>query len=264
MPSPLALSIGLNVVLALAGIGAWLAYRRKKRRYAQVTGQFDAPLPRVHPGDFDPALRENEIGTTLDSEVSIVGSGFGVSASTSDTEAWILSVLARRSERIFEFGTASGRTAYLLARNSPPTARVTTITLPASELDHYAKTAGDNTKATNIALKESQFQRFLYTGSAVESKITQLFGDSKAFDETPHAGQYDLIFVDGSHAFSYVKSDTEKALRMVKPGGAILWHDYRGAYADTRDVYTCLNEYGARLKLVRLGPTSLVAYRHPR
>ena len=25
----------------------------------------------------------------------------------------------------------------------------------------------------------------------------------------------DLIFIDGSHAYSYVKSDTQKALRMV-------------------------------------------------
>ena len=34
------------------------------------------------------------------------------------------------------------------------------------------------------------------------------------------------MFVDGSHSYEYVLSDTEAAWKMVKPGGLILWHDY--------------------------------------
>jgi hypothetical protein len=34
------------------------------------------------------------------------------------------------------------------------------------------------------------------------------------------------MFVDGSHSYEYVLSDTEAAWKMVKSGGLILWHDY--------------------------------------
>ncbi len=61
-----------------------------------------------------------------------------------------------------------------------------------------------------------------------EEKITQLFCDSKHFDEKPYTGKMDLIFIDGSHAFSYVMSDSEKAFKMIAPNSIILWHDYRG------------------------------------
>src|SRR5204863_237070 len=67
-----------------------------------------------------------------------------------------------------------------------------------------------------------------YTGTEVEHKVEQLFGDSKTLDITPWAGTCDLVFVDGSHAYSYVVSDSEKALQLVRPGGLVLWHDYAG------------------------------------
>ena len=37
---------------------------------------------------------------------------------TSDYEAWIISVLSKKSNNIFEFGTCSGKTTYLMALNS--------------------------------------------------------------------------------------------------------------------------------------------------
>ena len=69
----------------------------------------------------------------------------------------------------------------------------------------------------------------------------------------------DLIFIDGSHAYSYVMSDSEKAFRMLAPNGIILWHDYRGP-RETRDVFKALNEIAKVKPLVHLKETSLVAY----
>ena len=46
----------------------------------------------------------------------------------------------------------------------------------------------------------------------VAGKVEQLFADSKTLDVSPWAGQCDLVFVDGSHAYSYVVSDSEKVL----------------------------------------------------
>jgi predicted O-methyltransferase YrrM len=259
-----ALIAWLILTLALAGRLLRLQFklRRDRRRRECVDHTFPTPLKRMRPGDFELALRETSIGATLDSEVAFIGAGSGEYASTSDTEAWILSVFAKSARNIFEIGTATGRTTYLLARNSPDDARIATLTLSAEELSQYQVAASDAAAAAHSALVESQFGGFLYTGSPVASKIEQLYGDSKSFDESRWSGCCDLIFIDGSHAYSYVRSDTEKALRMLAPGGVIVWHDYRGPdHEVVADVYRYLNELGSRLPLAHLAGTSFVVYR---
>lgn len=260
------LNIFILAVTAFAIFSA-IKYRLKYKQYKtwlqNAKQDYESPIPVALPGEIDSAMRETDIGTTLESEVYLVGSGGGISVSTSDTEAWILSILAKRSSNIFEFGTATGRTTYLLARNSKPETKVVTITLSESDIKHYSAASQDSEKATNAAIGESHFSRFLYSGSPVAAKITQLFGDSKEFDDSSYREQFDMIFIDGSHAYSYVASDTEKALKMIKPGGVILWHDYRGADPVTGDVYKYLNELAKSLPLVRIAHTSLVAYKVP-
>jgi predicted O-methyltransferase YrrM len=162
---------------------------------------------------------------------------------------------------MFEFGTASGRTSYLWARNSPSDARVVTLTLSPTETAAYRREEGDAESDTRNALDESRFSTFYYTGTPVASKITQLYGDSKAFDERPWEARCDLVFVDGSHARSYVESDSRKALRLARPGGLVLWHDYRGPVLP--GVYHTLNALARELPLVHIAGTSLVAYRKP-
>ncbi len=181
----------------------------------------------------------------------------------SDYECWILAVLARRALNMFEFGTCTGRTTYLWARNSPPTAKIHTITLHPSELAKYRGDAEDDPEDKADALQESAFQTFVYSGTDVEYKIVQLYDDSKAFDQNPFNGHFDLIFVDGSHARSYVESDSGKALQMLKPGGIILWHDYRGPHR-SGGVFHALNALGRKLPLRQIEGTSLVVYRAPR
>lgn len=251
--------------LVLLGALAWTGVRllRYRRFVREAFRKEEPPIPAVRLAEFDPLFAMNEMGPTLRAEVAFVGTGDGVPFGTSDLEAWVLAVLAKPAARMFEFGTATGKTAYLWARNSGPEARVTTLTLAPDQVSVYAGDTADSVEGTRTALEESTFTRFFYTGTPVEAKVEQLFADSKQFDETPYAGSFDLIFVDGSHAYSYVKSDTEKALRMVRPGGVVLWHDYRGSRGPTADVYAYLNELGRSLPLARLEGTSLVAYRAP-
>lgn len=233
-----------------------------RRRYEIIKLNFKRPLRSRWPKDFDARFRETELGPTLDAEVTLVGAGTGSFGSTSDTEAWVLGGLARGARQIFEFGTATGRTTYILARNAHPEGRVTTITLSPDDLEAYAGEDSDNRRAVDKALLESRYTDFLYQGTDVEDRVEQLYGDSKQFDESPYAGTCDMIFIDGAHSYSYIRSDTAKALRMIRPGGVILWHDYRGPHVrPTRDVYRYLNELARTHTLTHLRGTSLVAWR---
>lgn len=221
-------------------------------------------IKRVRVEEFESAFRPGPLGPTTEAEVHFIGKFLvgGVPGGTSDFEAWILAVLAKRARLAFEFGTATGKTTYLLARNVPAGGRVVTITLDPEQAKSYAEAPGDSPVAANWARNESAFTTFLYTGTEAEKQVTQLFGNSKSFDETPYKGRCDLIFVDGSHAYSYVVSDSRKALSMLAPGGVVLWHDYSGPRR-AADVYRALNELSAELPLVHLHGTSLVAYRRP-
>jgi predicted O-methyltransferase YrrM len=237
--------------------------REKNEKLRGEQDPDDFPIEQVAFVDLDERFAMREWGPGLETEVAFVGRGdLPVPGAVSDTEAWILSVLAKGSRRIFEFGTCTGRTAYALAANSPDDAAVTTLTLGPDQTDLYQGSPTDDLAAQATALSESRYEDFFYCGTPVEFKVEQLFGDSKAFDESKYQGECDLVFVDGSHAFSYVVSDSRKALRMVRPGGIVLWHDYRGPRSEeTRGVFEALNELSRELPLVHIRGTSLVAYR---
>jgi predicted O-methyltransferase YrrM len=234
---------------------------RAVRKQRNLFGEW--PIRRVPPEAVDPVLRPGPFGPTRETEVAFIGRGpYVVDGGTSDAEAWILAVLAKRARRMFEFGTCTGKTAYLWARNSPPDARVVTVTLAPDHLGEYKQEEADDPADVQFALKESSHTHFLYSDSPVAPKVEQLFADSKALDVSPWAGSCDLVFVDGSHAYSYVVSDSAKALELVAPGGLVLWHDYAGP-RHASGVYRALNELSQRLPLVRIEGTTLVAYRRP-
>ena len=247
--------------VTIALIAGWFAhdlYQQDRRRRMRVKW----PIRTVPLAELDPVFKTNDLGPTLATEVSFVGRGpLIVPGGTSDAEAWVLSTLAKSAQNIFEFGTCTGKTTYLVARNSPPEASVTTITLAPEQSGDYVREAGDSRQNVKAALRESKLTHFLYNGTSVEPKVRQLFGDSKAFDETPYLNSCDLIFVDGSHAYSYVLSDSRKALRMVKPGGVILWHDYVGP--EEEGVFRGMNELAQELPLVHVEGTTFIAYRKP-
>jgi predicted O-methyltransferase YrrM len=260
MTSALAILAVLSLVAALA-LGLAQLRHRAVRKQRNLFGEW--PIRRVSPEAVDPVLRAGPIGPTRDTEVAFIGRGpYVVDGGTSAAEAWILAVLAKRAHTMFEFGTCTGKTAYLWARNSPADARVITVTLAPDHLSDYRQEAADDPVDVRFALKESTHTEFLYSGSPAAAKVEQLFADSKALDVSPWAGRCDLVFVDGSHAYSYVVSDSAKALELVAPGGLVVWHDYAGP-RHAAGVYRALNELAQRLPLVRLEGTTLVAYRRP-
>jgi predicted O-methyltransferase YrrM len=148
----------------------------------------------------------------------------GVDGNVSALELEILSRLVQRTDPhvLFEIGTFDGRTTLNLAAHSREDARVYTLDLPRSGLEAAGlPLATHDRKYVDKAESGVRFH-----GTDVAHKIVQLYGDSATFDYGPYLGKADFVFVDGSHAYHYVLHDSWAALRMVRRGGVIVWHDY--------------------------------------
>ncbi len=252
----------LVIILLLSNFYFFRKYNLYREKLKQKGVFKNWPIPKISLEELDSVFKTNHLGLGLDVEVKFIGRGhLNVPGGASDTESWILSVLAKKAKNIFEFGTCTGKTTYLLAANCPQNGKVTSITLSPDQVIEYQSDSKDSSLSMQDAKNESAFTDFLYTNTPEENKINQLFGDSKQFNEEEYIEAFDLIFIDGSHAYSYVISDSEKALKMIKPGGLILWHDYRGPN-DVKDVYKALNGFSKKIKLHHIPQTSLVVYRH--
>jgi predicted O-methyltransferase YrrM len=180
------------------------------------------------------------------------------SGNTSVFEQVVLARLAETAQpkTIFEFGTFDGRSALNLIAHAPPDARLLTLDLPAGEINETRLPLVEGER--EYIEKPESGARFLKSGYA--HRITQLYGDSATFDFSPYFGTIDLVFVDASHAYDYVRSDTLNALKLLRPsGGLIAWHDYS---QDWLGVVRALNEFyrsgGPFLGLRRVAGTTLV------
>ena len=165
-----------------------------------------------------------------------------------------LIVRCLQPENIFEIGTFDGTTTLQMALNSPANAKILTLNLPPHRLETKYP-IGVSPLDLNLPFAVSSGVKFRDIPES--AKITQLFGDSAAFDFSPYDKRMDLVLVDASHLYDYVKNDTEQAFMMIKQSGVILWHDYpRG-----RDVARCLDDLASRMPIHHLTGTSLALYR---
>jgi len=257
---PVSILWGVIILLALTGCVVTILLLRERELRKQRGAFREWPIRHILPEDFDSMFEAGPHGPSIKTEIRTVGA-YRVDGGIGDFETWIICNLAKNSKSIFEFGTCTGKTTYLMAANAPG-ATVTTLTLHPDELVSYQEASGDDRSAVEAAKQVSAFNSFYYEKTVEAERITQLYGDSKAFDPGAYKSTMDLIFVDGSHARSYVESDSRKALEMVKPGGIVLWHDYRGPRI-AKDVFFVLNNLANEIDLVRIANTSFVAYRAP-
>ncbi len=144
------------------------------------------------------------------------------------SELGVISALAADCEdgtNLFETGTFDGRTTLNLALNSPPRCQVYTLDLPPDLKTKFEIANGERHMIDKLK-PGSRIEKFQSIYPTSIAKIHQLLGDSAAFDYTPYENSCSLVFVDGSHAYDYAKSDTRAAMNIAKEGGVIIWHDY--------------------------------------
>ena len=180
---------------------------------------------------------------------------------TSDYEAWIISSLSKISNNIFEFGTCSGKTTYLMALNSPDNAKITTLTLRPQDLNEIKRNQFDNKVSYRNIINESIYNKFLFSKTKYENKIEVIFQNSLHFNEKLFLNKYDLIFIDGGHTYSIVKSDSEKSFEMLKSSGIILWHDFVPGKESANNVVKYINTISKEKKIFHINNTSLCYYR---
>jgi len=96
---------------------------------------------------------------------------------------------------------------------------------------------------------------------SVQNKINLIFEDSTKFDESKLVNSIDLIFIDGGHNYTCVKSDSEKAFKMIKKGGYIFWHDYNVIKKSCKDVVKYIHEISETKKIFHIKNTSLCYYK---
>ena len=186
---------------------------------------------------------------------------YNVKGLVSDYETWILSIMSKISYNIFEFGTCSGKTTYIMALNSPPEAKIKTITLNQEQASKITINKGESKSALKNAINESSYKEFMFSNTDCEKKIDFSFENSLELDIKNLKNKYDLIFIDGGHTYSIIKNDSNKAIEMIKKGGYIFWHDYISDKSSTKDVFNYLNILSEKIKIFHIKDTNMCFYK---
>lgn len=179
-----------------------------------------------------------------------------VNGNVSLQELAVLASLVRLCgpRRIFEFGTFDGRSTVNMAVNARARAKVLTLDLPS-----------DLASATALRLDADDLQYIVKEGSGaryrdsdVSDRVVQLYGDSATFDFAPYRGTVDMVFIDGSHSYDYVLSDSRNALELLRDGrGLVVWHDYGEWPGVTRALNDLRRNDPSFANLKRITETSL-------
>jgi predicted O-methyltransferase YrrM len=120
--------------------------------------------------------------------------------------------------RHLEFGTWEGFGTALVARVTD--AEIWTLNLPEGEAGRDGATLYAATDAGSSIGR-------LYRQAGYGDRVHQILCDSRAFDTAPfESNPFDTVLIDGGHTPDVVASDTLKALRVLRPGGTCVWHDF--------------------------------------
>lgn len=197
-----------------------------------------------------PLLHLAEVSGPVSFEAVVSDSWVAWNLHTTDQIALKAIVLGRGARTAFEIGTFNGTTTRLLAETLPDDGWVVTLDLPPAQFDATQHAPG----FTGSQVGEA------YKASPAAGKITQLLQDSLSFDAGPYAGRCDVVLVDGAHDYVHGLADTATSLKLVAPGGVILFDDFEPYWHGlVRGIATAM--HGNRL--ARIAGTPLGVYVSP-
>lgn len=197
--------------------------------FAELFPEYDVSDDLMSPGD----LSRHDWNVRLDEKIYIG-----------------LLIKAMEARQIFEIGTFDGGTTKYMAEAAGASAKIYTLDLPPADFD---RTQGPE------SFSGTQVGR-MFRNSSVETRITQLLGDSTRFDYTPYQGKMDFVFVDAAHDYIHGYPDSKNALRLARPGGLVVWHDFDAYWPE---LVFAVREAARDCALYRLQGTTLALVRLP-
>jgi len=163
----------------------------------------------------------------------------------------ILSVVKyTNAKRILEIGTFDGFTALNLATNLGDGGEVCTLDLPQD---------GKSPLQSISNVCDPRIVGSKFRGEEETKQVRQLWADSTKADWKEFGSPFDLILVDGCHDYPYVKTDSSNAIRRVRPGGTVFWHDYGQFPSVSRAVDELARDY----PIVAIKGTRFACFRSP-
>jgi FkbM family methyltransferase len=132
-------------------------------------------------------------------------------------------------KRHLEFGTWEGVGVVLCAESCA--AEIWTMNLPEGERDAEGRPVyGRQDAPADETLEPGDSGERIgwrYRAAGYGDRAHQILCDSRDFaDHDFTDGFFDSILIDGGHTPELVASDTNKALRLLRPGGLMIWHDF--------------------------------------
>lgn len=135
-----------------------------------------------------------------------------------------------RPTRHLEIGTWEGFGAALCASSCD--AIIWTVNLPTGE-----KLKDGSPAYSEVQLLDGQPRQIqtdsgdrigrFYREAGYTHRVHQILEDSRTWDTSEFCeGFFDSIMIDGGHATEIVKSDTQKFIPFLRPGGLFIWHDF--------------------------------------
>jgi hypothetical protein len=142
-------------------------------------------------------------------------------------EQRVLSALIRERgpKRLLEIGTFNGLSTLNMACNTAKDALITTVDVEEHSLEDLVLPLHETGRYQDARYIRKNAIGQLFRERPEAGKITQILCDS-ALLETKGLGQFDFIFIDGSHSYEYTMNDSRFALRHLEGSGTVLWHDY--------------------------------------
>ena len=253
------------VILVISNlVTIFFLYKKKIKNFV-----FKSKIKKINITDIHEIFNLKEISKNLKGpKKNVIIKSFSITPNnnvvgmTSDQEAWIISSLSKISKNIFEFGTCSGKTTYLMGLNSNADTKITSVTLSKNNVSDVLKKKEDNEVSFRNIINESIYSKFLFSGEEVENKIKVIFQNSLEFNHQEYMGKMDLIFIDGGHTYSVVKNDSEKSFDMVSKNGIILWHDYVPGKQSAKDVVKYIHEISKNKKIFSINGTTLAYFKN--
>jgi len=88
-------------------------------------------------------------------------------------------------------------------------------------------------------------------------RVCQVYADSREWDTSAYPDAFfDTVFIDGGHAADIVENDTALAVRLTRPGGLVIWHDFcpepdvQAACGSTQGVVQFISTHARELGLL--------------